>query len=90
MTSDELIARLRMRDDGELEAMLERIAKEHHVTLDELFTNSRQFSRARHAAWFQLYQTGHWSYPRITLLFGMPEHSTVMYGIRRHRAKLAA
>lgn len=90
MTSQELIARVRIRDDGELEALLERVAKGHHVTLDELFTSSRQYSRARHAAWHALHETGHWSYTRIALLFGMADHTVVMYGARRHAARVAA
>ena len=90
MSPVELIEQMRARDDGELESMLRRVAKEHHVTLEELFTSSRQFSKARHAAWCEMYDTGHWSYTRIGKLFGLHEHATVIHGVKSHRAKAAA
>jgi chromosomal replication initiation ATPase DnaA len=87
MIPSDLIDNMRARDDGELEEMLYRVAKEHHVTLAEMFTASRQFSKARHAAWYDMYATGHWSYPRIGQVFGV-DHTTVMSGVKSHRAKV--
>lgn len=89
LTAEQLIARMRLRDDGELEQLLARVCKEHHVTPEELFTNSRQFAKARHAAWRALYETGHWSMNRISFLFDTSDHTTIHYAIRGRKGKAA-
>lgn len=89
MTSQQIMARLRERDgDGEILALVKRIAAAHDVTADELLGPSRESgpSHARQALWAALHERGHWSYPRIGKVFGR-DHSTVIFGVNAHRQR---
>jgi hypothetical protein len=80
------MARIRERDgDGDLLALVKRIASAHDVTLDEMLGTSHVAGHvhARHALWAALYARGHWSYPRLGKLFGR-DHSTVLAGVVAH------
>jgi len=87
MTGQQVMARLRERDgDGDIMKLIHCIAKVHSVTLEEMLgdTHEHPASSARQQLWYELYMTGHWSYPRIAKVFGRKSHQTVMEGIRSH------
>lgn len=69
--------------------VIAEVAREHEVTPEQVMGRSvhRHVVRARWAAMARLREAG-LSYPRIGRILGR-DHSTVMYGIRRH-AGLAA
>ena len=79
---------LRQRD---LMTLAQRVAKEHHVLLEEMLgtDRSRPAIRARHAMWAELYAMGFWSYPRLAGLFAK-DHTTIVLGVRAHRKRAAA
>lgn len=62
---------------------VERIAKEHHVTLDEVLGRDRHahVARARHECWFYLRGEG-LSFPSIARLWGV-NHTSIMSGVAR-------
>jgi chromosomal replication initiation ATPase DnaA len=64
-------------------ALIEGIARAHHVTVAELIGRRRlsHIVKARHSAWLALRQRG-WSYPAIGWLFGV-DHTSVMSACRR-------
>ena len=83
-----IIEDLRQRD---LIKLAERVAKDHHVLLEEMLgtDRSRPSIRARHALWSELYAMGFWSYPRLAGLFAK-DHTTIVLGVRAHRKRAAA
>lgn len=90
MTGQQVMARIRERDgDGELLALVKRIAAAHEVTADELLGMCRESgpSHARQALWAALHARGHWSYPRLGKVFGR-DHSTILSGVNAHRARM--
>jgi chromosomal replication initiation ATPase DnaA len=90
MTGQQVMARLRERDgDGELLAIVKRIAAAHDVTVDELLGPSREAApaHARQALWATLHERGHWSYPRLGKTFGR-DHTTIIAGVNAHRDRM--
>ena len=82
-----IIAELDTRD---LTLDFTKIAKAHGVTLAELMGHRRfkGMPAARHECWWLLRERG-WSYPRIGELFAC-DHTSIMGGVRKHLAKIAA
>lgn len=78
-----VIARLRERH---LLAHAETIAKSHNVSLEEMISKTHRADavRARHHLWATLHGPRH-SYSSIGLLFEY-DHSTVISGVKKHRA----
>lgn len=70
-----------------------RICREHGVSIGELFTrdHKRRGAMARHALWsaFRDRSPEVYSYPRLGKMFGY-HHTTIMWGVRRHRAHVRA
>jgi chromosomal replication initiation ATPase DnaA len=81
---DQLIAELEERD---LLTLAKQFAKAHSVTLEEMLgaDRCRPAAAARHEFWTHLYDQGHWSYPRIGVLFGR-DHSTIMQAVKQCRS----
>ena len=67
-----------------LRPLAEHVAREYHVTLDELLGNGRGMgeSHARHVMWAVLRARGHWSWARLGMLF-CRDHTTIMAGVKR-------
>lgn len=80
MTSDDFRARLAARG---LLADVEQIARERHVTIDEIASRGRaaHVARARHEAMRKVRSRG-FSYPAIGELFDR-DHTTVMSAVKR-------
>lgn len=68
------------------------IARSHGVSVEALRGPSRlrHIVVARHEAMAALRATGRYSYPRIGKFFGGRDHTTVIYGERRHHARALA
>jgi len=90
MTGQQVMARIRERDDGEILSLIKRLAKAHHVTVDELLGGDRRRGPmdARAALWEAMEATGHWSSERLGELFGRPG-SSVRWATKRRRKRLA-
>lgn len=79
-------------DQRDLLELCTRIARQHHLTVDELVGSSRvrPIPRARRSMWLELYEEHGFSSIRIGALFGY-EASTVTVGLgiaRRERTAL--
>jgi chromosomal replication initiation ATPase DnaA len=84
-----ILEELRQRD---LMKLAERMAKQHHVLLEEMLGTDRTTpsTRARHALWAELFSTGYWSCSRIAELFGLKDHTGVYYAVRRYQKRATA
>lgn len=92
MTGQQVLEAIRERDgDGELRAVMNRLAKAHAVTVEELLGRSRNpaASHARQAFWAALHATGNWSYARLGRFFGR-DHVSIMWGITAHHKRNGA
>lgn len=69
--------------------LLERTAREGHVTYAALMSRSKTkaVARARHRAMALLRNSTEMSYPEIARVFGR-DHTTVMYGVARYERGL--
>jgi len=73
-------------------AIAQRVADKHRLTVADLKGPSRE----RRIAWprqelmAELYATGRLSYPVIGAFLGGRDHTTVMYGVRRHHERQRA
>lgn len=85
--SADIIARLR---DRSLLELVERIAAEHHVTVEDVCSRwrAKSVSAARHKVWSRLRVMG-LSLPEIGALFGR-DHTTVLVGVRRAHERATA
>lgn len=76
--------------------LVKAVAERHGVTVEDLQGHSRQFSAARHEAWYELRQIldeggkPRWSLPTIGRWFGNRDHTSVLYGVRSHEALIGA
>lgn len=79
---------------------IERAAKNHDVTADEIKAGNelraRKFTRARHEACWRLRDLT-WpdgeprlSFPRIAQIVGLKDHTSAMNAVRRHQERLDA
>lgn len=68
------------------------VCREYGVTLEQLRgpQKAQRFTRPRQAAMWRLATDGRWSLPQIGQYLGHRDHTTVLYGRRRHAARLAA
>lgn len=68
------------------------VAARHHLTLWQLcgVARAQRYSMPRDEAFWLAYQTGRYSSTQIGRYFGNRDHTTVLYGIRRHAARLDA
>jgi chromosomal replication initiation ATPase DnaA len=77
---------------GELaRAIVARVARRHRVDPSDLMSDDRTcvMTYARQEAYARVRDDLGWSYPRIGRFFGR-NHATVMFGIKRHRARCGA
>lgn len=67
------------------------VAERRGFTVDELIGPGRhkRLSRARHEAFALIYAQGRLSLPEIGRRFGGRDHTTVLHGIRAHKARQA-
>ncbi|RAK51607.1 helix-turn-helix domain-containing protein [Phenylobacterium soli] len=75
----------KMRDIAEI------VAEESGVPLEELRGQDRhkRIAHARQRAYALIYGTGHFSTSQIGAFFGGRDHTTVLHGIRAHKARMA-
>lgn len=68
------------------------VADRHSLTVADLKSTSRVRGIAwpRQEAMWELRQTGLWSLPQIGYFLGGRDHTTVIFGIRRHEERRAA
>ncbi len=89
----EKLRALRMPDGRTWLALVESIAAEHGVTVDDLASHRKQDTvvAARFHAWWYLHRKAgaNYSTPYIGEAFGMG-HTTVLRGIQRHAERLTA
>lgn len=72
-------------------AIVAEVAKAYGYTSDDIMGRSldRKLSAARHAAYYEVRMQRPWlSYPQIGRLFGGRDHTTILYGIRKHERKV--
>ena len=72
-------------------AILHRVAKKHGVTVADIRSPSRRpfLVRARQEAAYEIRTQRKLSLPQIAVLLGGRDHTTVLYGIKRHAELLA-
>lgn len=72
--------------------VVSKVAAFYGVTVDEMIGPSRKkaIAEIRQEAYHALYETGRYSLPTIGGYFGGRDHTTIMHGIRSHKARLAA
>jgi len=72
-------------------AILHRVARKHDVTVSDIRGSSRRphLVRARQEAAYEIRTQRKLSLPQIATLLGGRDHTTVLYGIKRHAALLA-
>ena len=71
-------------------AIIAEVTARRSVPVSHLFSTlrDRKVSHTRHEIWFRLRQECAWSYPRIAKFFDK-DHTTILYGVRGHEARLA-
>lgn len=76
---------------GTMREIAALIAKKYELSLDELKgpTRERRVSWPRQEAFALIYAQGSLSLPQIGQFFGGRDHTTVLHGIRRHKARVA-
>lgn len=91
-----IIDRLEEQSSTErMSAIAWRVAHKHGLTLDELRarTSAYEISRPRQEAMYLMRlvcKAGgrpRYSYPRIAKFFGLQDHTTIMHGVRAHKAR---
>lgn len=72
-----------------MEAAVKAVAEKHGVTLEDIMGRSkrRHIAWARQEAMHELYALGWLSMPRIGQYLGGLDHTSVLYGIRRHKER---
>lgn len=67
------------------------VCDRHGITFDEMCGDRRvrDITTARHEFMALAYGTGRYSYPKIGQFLGGRDHTTIMHGVRKHRAKAA-
>lgn len=72
-----------------LHAILIDVCDRHNVSHQDLLSprRFRNLVRARHEAWWLAYTQSEASYPAIGKFFNR-DHTTIMFGIRRHAARI--
>lgn len=78
--------------DHTMREIASRVAARYGTSLSALQGCSRQrtVSHPRQEAYAEIYSVGRYSTTQIGRFFGDRDHTTVIYGIRRHRSRLAA
>lgn len=68
------------------------VAKAHKLNWRQMVSERRcqQFVRARHHAWWLMDKYTGLSYPQMARIFGRFDHTTVMWGIKRHQQRINA
>lgn len=69
--------------------VVERIAREEGVTVDQIRGRSRvrRIARVRHRVWHVVRSSTSFSYPELARMFGV-DCSTVIMGCRRHELRI--
>lgn len=82
--------RARPRPPISMADLARTIAAEHGVTVDDMKGDyrRRRYSHARQHFMFVARESGWWSYPQIAH-FIRRDHTTVIFGVRAHRARMA-
>lgn len=72
-------------------ATAQRIAESECVLLEDMLGRKRtaRSTRARHRLWATVRASSDFSLPELARMFGR-DHTTILYGIRKHEAALAA
>lgn len=70
--------------------IISRVAEKHQISVADLLGPSpaRRFSHPRQEAMAEVKETFAYSLPRIGRLFGGRDHTTVLFGIRAHQARV--
>lgn len=70
----------------------DEVCKKHQILLPLIFARDRRkrVVAARHELFQRLHDELHLSLWRIGYLFGQRDHTSVLHGVRRHRAKIEA
>lgn len=71
--------------------LIRKVAESYKVSVEELCGPSaeRRLSWPRQELMALLYETGRYSYPAIGRFLGGRDHTTVLHGVRAHRARQA-
>ena len=79
-------------DHEKVQRIKQSIAPRYGVTVADMESERRNAPsvRARQCAMWQIKKELSWSLPRIARSFGKRDHTTALYGIRRHEARIAA
>jgi chromosomal replication initiator protein len=74
------------------DAIIARVAAKYKLTVREIRTKTRRaaISHPRQEAMFELRTKLGLSYPMIARLIGLKDHTTVIYGIKKHEERLSA
>lgn len=70
----------------------QEVAEQTGFTVEDLrgFRKAKELSEARWAAWTRIYATGRVSYSTIGRFFGDRDHTSILYGVRKYAARVAA
>lgn len=77
---------------GRTMAEIVRDVAERHLLTPELLRGHRQgkeLSAARHEAMHLMMETGRFSSPQVGRFLGGRDHTTILYGVRRHKERNA-
>ena len=66
--------------------IIERVAEKHGFSASDLKGRGRRsaLNIARQEAMYEAYLSGRWSYAQIGRALGGRDHTTVLFGVRRH------
>ena len=72
--------------------LLLQALEQHHLTLDELLCRRRRqdLVAARHELYARLHRFTRMSYPQIARFCGDRDHTTILHGVKKYNAALAA
>lgn len=78
--------------DHTMREIAARVAARHGTSLADLrgCSTQRSVAKTRHEAFAEIYGLGRYSTTQIGRFFGDRDHTTVIYGIRRHHSRQAA
>jgi chromosomal replication initiation ATPase DnaA len=73
-------------------AIVEQVAHQHGLVAEQLIGASRlgPIVKARHEAMYRLRNETKLSAPQIARALGRTDHSTVLWGVKRHAERIAA
>jgi chromosomal replication initiator protein len=71
--------------------ILREVARKHGLTVEQLLApvRSRYIAHARQEAMWEMRQRTILSFPEIARRCGLKDHTTAIYGVRSHEARIA-